>query len=79
MELEMEHMIAVKNRMELRISEQQDKLKACGQELKKKEQTIRDLNRITKKFRTDVHCVGEHYQNPTKLKDAVKVSNNWEI
>lgn len=78
MELEMEHMIAVKKQMELRISEQQDKLKACSQELKKKDQTIRDVNRITKKFRIDVHCISEHFQNPAKLKDAVKVSNNWK-
>lgn len=74
MEKEIEDMLAGKKLMELHISEQQDKLKACTQDLKKKEQTIRDIKRLIKNIRIDIHSVGEHYQNPPKLKDAVKVS-----
>lgn len=74
MELEMEDLIAVKKRMLLRISKQQDKLKGGSQELKNKEQMIRNLNRIIKNFRIDIHRVNEHYQNPTELRDSVKVS-----
>lgn len=74
MEAEMENMSAEKKLKQLYISEQQDKLKACTQDLKKKEQIIRDVNRIIKNIRIDIHSVSEHYQNPLKLKDAVKVS-----
>lgn len=74
MESEMDDNTAIKKQMKLRISEQQDKLKACSQELKNKGQTIRDANRIINNIRTDIHRVNEHYQNPAKLKDAVKVS-----
>lgn len=74
MEAEMEGMSAEKKLMQLHISEQQDKLRAYSQELKKKEQIIRDINRAIKNIRIDIHSVSEHYQNPTKLKDAVKVS-----
>lgn len=77
MESEMENMMAEKKQMKLRISKQQDKFKACGQELKRKSQTVRDVNRIIKNVRMDIHCVSEHYQNPARLKDAVRVSVNF--
>jgi len=74
MESEMDDMTAVKKKMTLCITEQQDKLKGCDHELKKKERIIRDANRIIKNIRVDIHRVSEHYQNPAKLKEAVKVS-----
>lgn len=74
MELEMEDIIAVKKQMLLRISKQQDKLKACSRELKNKEQIVRNLNRVIKNIRIDIHRIYEHYQNPTELKSSVKVS-----
>lgn len=74
MESEMEDITAVKKQLQLRISDQQDKLKACSRELKKKEQIIRYANRIIKNIRIDIHRVNEHYQDPTKLKDSVRVS-----
>jgi hypothetical protein len=73
MESEMLDMTAVVKQMQLRISEQRDKLKACGLELDKKEQTIRDINRVVKNIRVDIQSASEHYQNSAKLKDAVKV------
>lgn len=76
MESEMVDMTAEKKQMKLRISKQQDKFKACSQELKRKSQTVRDVNRTIKNVQIDIHCVSEHYQNPAKLKDAVKVSVN---
>lgn len=74
MESEMENIIEVKKQMQLCISKQQDKLKASNQELKKKEQMIRYVNRIIKNIRIDIQRVSEHYQNPIELKDSVKVS-----
>jgi len=73
MESEMLDMTAVVKQMQLRISEQRDKLKACGLELDKKEQTIRDVNRVVKNIRVDIQSASEHYQNSAKLKEAVKV------
>ncbi|XP_003245254.1 cilia- and flagella-associated protein 57-like [Acyrthosiphon pisum] len=72
MESEMLGMAAVVKQMQLRLSEQRDRLKACGLELDKKEQTIRDVNRIVKNIQVDIHSASEHYQNSAKLKDAVK-------
>uniref|UniRef100_A0A2S2P8Q4 WD repeat-containing protein 65 n=1 Tax=Schizaphis graminum TaxID=13262 RepID=A0A2S2P8Q4_SCHGA len=72
MESEMLDMTAVAKQMQLRISEQRDKLKACGLELDKKEQTIRDVNRVVKNIRVDIQSASEHYQNSAKLKEAVK-------
>lgn len=74
MELEMENITSVKKQMELHISDQRDKLKACGIELKKKEQLFRDYTRVIKNIQNDIHCISEHYQNPSKLKDKIKVS-----
>lgn len=73
MESEMENMTTIKKQMKLHITEQQDKLKAYRKELEKKEQTIRNVNRVIKNVRVDIHYVTEHYQNPNKLKDTVKV------
>lgn len=73
-------MTAVVKQMQLRLSEQRDRLKACGLELDKKEQTIRDVNRIVKNIQVDIHSASEHYQNSAKLKDAVKVSRrDWNF
>ncbi|XP_015376253.1 PREDICTED: cilia- and flagella-associated protein 57-like isoform X1 [Diuraphis noxia] len=72
MESEMLGMTAVVKQMQLRISEQRDRLKACDLELNKKEQTIREVNRIVKNFQVDIHSAREHYQNSAKLKEAVK-------
>jgi len=78
MESEMLDMTAVVKQMQLRISEQRDKLNACGLELAKKEQTIRDVNRVVKNIQVDIHSASEHYQNFAKLKDVVKVSRrDW--
>jgi hypothetical protein len=74
MEAEMEDMSGEKKLMRLYISDQKDKLKAYTRELKDKEQIIRDVNRMIKNIQIDIHSVSEHYQNPPKLKDAVKVS-----
>lgn len=74
MESEMLGMTAVVKQMQLRISEQRDRLKARDLELNKKEQTIREVSRIVKNFQVDIHSAREQYQNSTKLKDAVKVS-----
>jgi len=74
MESEMIDMTAVIKQMQLRITEQRDKLNACGLELDKKEQTIRNVNRVVKNIQVDIHSASEHYQNSAKLKDAVKVS-----
>lgn len=79
MESEMLGMTAVVKQMQLRLSEQRDRLKACGVELDKKEQTIRDVNRIVKNIQVDIHSASEHYQNSAKLKDAVKVSRRIRI
>lgn len=80
MESEMLDMTAVVKQMQLRISEQRDKLKACGLELDKKEQTIRDVNRVVKNIQVDIHSASEHYQNSAKLKDAVRVSRrDWKL
>lgn len=74
MELEMENITDVKKQMQLHISEQRDKLKACNLELKKKEKKICEINRTVKNILTDIHhVVSEHYQNPAKLGNAVKV------
>jgi len=74
MESEMLGMTAIIKQMQLRISEQRDRLKACDLELNKKEQTIREVNRIVKNFQVDIHSASEQYQNSAKLKDVVKVS-----
>lgn len=76
MESEMDDAIAVKKQMKLCIAEQEDKLKGCGQELKKKERMIQNAHRIIKNIRVDIHRVSEHYQNPAKLKEAMKVSTS---
>lgn len=73
MELEMENVTASKKQMQLHVSEQEDKLKACNLELRKKEKKIREINRTVKNILTDIHVVSEHYQNPAKLGNAVKV------
>lgn len=74
MESELNNITAEKKQMHLRISEQQDKLRACHLELKKKDARIRDVNKIIKNIQTDIHAVSESYQNPAKLKYVVKVS-----
>lgn len=74
MESELKDLTAEKKQMHLRISEQQDKLRACHLELKKKDARIRDFNKIIKNIQTDIQAVSEFYQNPAKLKDVVKVS-----
>lgn len=74
MESDMENMTSVKKQMKLHISKQQDKLKACSHEIKKKEQIILSVNRIIKKIQIDIHNVSEYYQDPVKLKEVVKVS-----
>lgn len=80
MESEMLGMTAVAKQMKLRLSEQRDRLKACGLELDKKEQTIREVNRTVKNIQVDIHSVSEHYQNSAKLKDAFKVSRrDWNF
>lgn len=79
MELEIENITAIKKLLQLRISEQQDKLNACYFELNKNEKKVRDINRIIKNIRTDIHFVSEHYQNPPKLRDAVKVSQHGKL
>lgn len=74
MESEMENITTIKKTLELRISNQRDKLKACDVELKKKGQMFLDYKRVIKNIRNDIYCLNEHYQNPDKLKDKVKVS-----
>lgn len=74
MESEMEDLTSVKKQMKLQLCDQRDKLKACNKELKKKDQMILDINRVIKNVRIDIHYICEHYQNPIKLKDAVKAS-----
>lgn len=74
MESEMENITAIKKKMQLRISNQRDKLRAHGVELKRKERMFLSYNRVIKNIRNDIYCVSEHYQNPTKLKVKVKVS-----
>lgn len=76
MESELKNITVEKKQMKFLISEQQDKLKACNLELKKKEIRIRDVNQIIKNIQIDIHAVSELYQNPAKLKGAVKVSKH---